>query len=504
MSLSIAETERVSLCLASVPLLYLATVAVGRWIKRRAHVRLGFGYQLFCIVLAVFLPLLFCGYHPMLGPFDLLRELKAATVLLGTVLILALVRRYLWEIYFGQKRQTDIPRFLQELLALIVFLVAGILVLNLVYGQNVPGLVAGSGIVAVILGLAMQDLLGNVFSGLSIHIGKPFKPGDWLIIDNQHAEVMEVNWRSTRLRNNDHIYLDIPNSHITKSTIVNVSYPTHLHALRIRVGVEYSAAPNAVKDALMHAALNAKGVLPSPPPKIFLFDFAESAVTYEVKFWIENHAQWNEINDAVRTNIWYELNRRKLRIPFPMRTLQVEPRHPTRGPKVSAEARASLQKQAVFQCLDEANIERLLACANLLRFGRTEKIIRQNEAGDSMFLLVGGAAEVLIARNGSSVRVGTLSVGDCFGEMSLLTGEARSATVAAMADCEVLEIGKTVFGEILRDTPKIAETLSELLARRRLENEGILATTAEPKTIDTKRKEYAASFFARVSSFFQL
>ncbi len=119
----------------------------------------------------------------------------------------------------------------------------------------------------------MQDLLGNVISGVSLQVGKPFKAGDWLILDNHHAEVIEVNWRSTRLRTKDDHYLDVPNTQIVRSTIVNLSYPSHLHAMRMRVGIVYEAPPNQVKSILLQAALEAAGVLRSPEPKVYLVEF---------------------------------------------------------------------------------------------------------------------------------------------------------------------------------------------------------------------------------------
>ena len=506
MSLSFQSTERWVLFAAGVPVTYLVAVAIGRWLKRKAGVHLGFAYQFFCVALSIYIPSLLLPKAPTLGPFDEWRDLGAIVALLGTVFLLALVRRYVWEIYFGQRRQTEIPRFLQELLAFVAFIVAVILVLTLDYKQNIPGLVAGSGIVAVVLGFAMQDLLGNMMSGISIQIGKPFKPGDWLIVESgQHAEVMEVNWRSTRLRTNDHIYLDIPNNQIVRHTIINVAYPTNLHAMRIRIGVDYTVPPNTVKDAIIQAALSAHGVNATPRPKAYLVDFADSAVIYEIKFWMENHALLNEINDSIRTDIWYEFRRRKIKIPYPMRTLRIEPRQTAaQSHGIVAETRTSLRRQPFFQCLDDAQTDLLLSSANLLRFGREEDIISQGADGNSMFILVDGTAKVHIDRNGHSVQVGSLKTGDCFGEMSLLTGEKRSATVEAVTDCDVLEIGKSVFGDILRQTPALAEKLSELLAHRRMENEGILASTAEKNTIVAKQEEYAASFFARLSSFFEL
>src|SRR5450432_2369793 len=184
---------------AAVPLLYLIAVGFGRWLKRRAAVRIGIAYQFFAITISLYLPLKILDLNP---PLDLRRELGAASVLLGALVFTKLLRPYVWNVYFAKNRQTEIPKFLQDIAALIVFLVALMLVLSVGYGQTkaIPGALASSGIVAVILGFAMQDLLGNVISGIALHIGQPFKPGDWLLFESNHAEVIEVNWRSTRLR----------------------------------------------------------------------------------------------------------------------------------------------------------------------------------------------------------------------------------------------------------------------------------------------------------------
>src|SRR5207247_1187122 len=146
----------------------------------------------------------------------------------------------------------------------------------------------------------------------------------------------------------------------------------------------------------------------------------------------------------------------------------------------------------------------LLAKAKLDRFGRGEKLIQQGAAGDSMFILVRGQAQVVVNRNGEPTSVATLRGGDCFGEMSLLTGEARSATVVAQVDCEVVEIAKPIFEELLQTTPALLPELSELLAQRRLATEGILAETAQKQSLLEKQREYSAGFLTKIRTFFEL
>src|SRR5258708_7052875 len=152
-----------------------------------------------------------------------------------------------------------IPHFLREVVALVIFLIALLMVLSMGYHaeRELKGVLAGSGIAAIILGFAGQNLFGGIIAGMSIQINRPYKVGDWLQVGERFAEVMEINWRSTRLCTNDAIYLDIPNNEMVSHAIVNLHYPTEVHAMRIRVGVEYKNRPNREKDALFRAGSSA-------------------------------------------------------------------------------------------------------------------------------------------------------------------------------------------------------------------------------------------------------
>src|ERR1051325_4692651 len=436
---------------------FFATLTIGRWLKRRAGVRLGLLFQLFCLTLAFYAAAVFYGVHASWR-----NHAGAAAFLLSTGFIVALLDRYLWDTYFEKKRKTTIPHFLRQVVALFIFLIALLLVLNVGYHAEaeLKGLLAGSGIAAIILGFATQELFGGIISGIALQISQPYKVGDWLNIQDRFAEVMEINWRSTRLRTNDGIYLDIPNYAIARGTIINLHYPTQVHAMRIRVGVDYEVPPNRVKDALFRAASTAEGVLPAPPTRVFVVEFADSAVIYEIKFSMGDHRAYNEICDAIRTNIWYEFKRQHITIPFPIRTLHLQ-----RGQKRVGEgqeaARVILRNEPLFETMTDLQLETVLQHGQMHRYGRGERLIQEGDRGDSMFVMLRGTAAVSVAKNGTAIRVGVMRQGDCFGEMSLLTGEPRSATVRADADCEVLEISKEVMGELLRESPQALAHLSE-------------------------------------------
>ena len=497
---ALSEAERAAITAVVFVGTFFVALWIGRFLKRRAGVHLGLLFRLFCLILAFYAAITVYGVHASWR-----NHIGTAVILLSTALVVALINRYVWDFYFEKKRHTPIPHFLREVVGGIIFLIVLLLVLSYGYHAEaqLKGLLAGSGVVAIILGFAGQNLFAGIIGGISIQINRPYKVGDWLQVGERFAEVMEINWRSTRLRTNDAIYLDIPNNEMVSHTIVNLHYPTEVHAMRIRVGVEYKNPPNRVKDALSRAASTADGVLAEPKVKVFLVDFADSAVIYEIKFYMGNHARINEINDAVRTNVWYQLKREGITIPFPIRTLQLERKALAPIREEHQVARSILRDEALFGCLSDEQIDSLVLQSRVSHFGRGERVIQEGAKGDSMFVLLRGTAEVSIARNGSSIPVATLREGDCFGEMSLLTGEHRTATVRAETDCQVMEIGKPVMGELLRASPDCLERLSELLAKRKMETEGLLKE-ALPHHNEKKEREYRATFLHRLRTFFEL
>ncbi len=499
--LALADAQRSVATIAVFIATFLLTLALGRLLKRRAGVPFGIFFQLFALTLSFYAAAWVYG-------LDLRwrNHAGAAVVLLSTAVVIALVDRYLWDLYFEHRRQTVIPKFLRELVALVIFLIALLLVLSIGYHaeRELRGLLATSGAAAIILAFATQNLLGGVIAGMSLQISKPYKVGDWLQVGDRYAEVMEINWRSTRLRTNDAIYLDIPNNEIVRQTIINLHYPQQLHAMRIVVGVEYSAPPNKVKDALLQATLQAEGVQKEPAPRIFLKDFGDFAISYEIKFWMLNHSEFNNVCDAIRTNIWYKFKRQGITIPFPIRTLEINRKTPLKPQEQHNQTKAILEGEPLFACLASEQVDHLIRGSRKVRFGRGERIIEQGAAGASMFVLLHGSAAVSVSQNGSMIRVGSLRMGDCFGEMSLLTGEKRTATVRAEEDCEVIEISQPAMATVLHEAPECVTQLSELLATRKMETEGLLKDLVDGLAQEQTAREYRATFLRRLRSVFEL
>ena len=498
--LALADAQRSLATIAVFLATFFVTLTLGRLLKRRAGVPFGFFFQLFALTLS-------CYAAAWVYGLDLSwrHHLGAVLILLSTTIVVAFINRYIWNAYF-ERRGIPVPKLLRDLVATLIFLIALMLVLSVGYHAEtqLKGLLAGSGVLAIILGFAAQNLLSSVIAGLSLQIQRPYKVGDWLKVGDNYGEVMEIRWGATRLRTNDAITLHIPNNEMVKQTIVNLSYPSRTHSMRLYMGAEYGAAPNRVKEALLRATIQAPGVEKHPPPQVYVSEYGDSAIIYQIKFTMSTHSGYFETRDAIYTNAWYIFRRRKITIPFPIRTLEINRRQTSTPQQEHEQTKAILEGDALFNCLTSEQLDHLIAGSRRVHFGRGERLIEQGAEGASMFVLLQGEAAVSISQNGTMVQVGSLRMGDCFGEMSLLTGEKRTATVRAEQDCEVIEIAKPAMAAVLREAPECVNQLSELLAARKMETEGVLKDAAQGIVQEKKEREYRATFLRRLRSVFEL
>jgi len=189
---TLTPVQQLAVFIVAAPCIYLFMVAIGRWLKRHSRVQLSICYKLFGAALGVYIPLRALGWTAPGRPYEpeLSRDLLAICFLLGVIFVLSLLKRYLWEFYFGEKRGMQIPKFLREIFSALFFIAALLAVASRIYGVQPSVVQLSSTVVVGIIGWAMQDLLGNVISGVALQVGKPFKAGDWLIIETQHAEVI--------------------------------------------------------------------------------------------------------------------------------------------------------------------------------------------------------------------------------------------------------------------------------------------------------------------------
>ena len=490
-------TSHLLIFFAIVVVVYIALLFGGRALKRRLALPIGWAYHLFCIAAALFIG----DSFPHLNFLDS-KHAGALLIITGALVLIGFVRHYFFDILFRQKNNTQVPKFLSEFVSIAIVVAAMLFVWGGVYGKDVPGLLAGAGVAGIVLGLALQDTLGNIFSGFSIYFGGLFKAGDWLLVDGKHAQIVEINWRSTRLRTTDDVCLDIPNSSITKQTVTNYNYPTSIHGIRLEIGLEYNAPPTLVKSILIEAALDCPHVLRMPAPDVFLSEFANSSVTYQLRFWLADHAKFNPATSDIRTTLWYSLRRHNISIPYPIQQQIILPR-----PKPHAEnrdlIRESIGKTIIAACLSPVQIAKIVDSARIVCFGKGENIIRRDADAGPMYVLAKGRAEVWIEAGGILKSAAILGSDACIGENSVLTGERRSATIVALEDCLAVEVDKSILAPIISANPELLESLSDLLAGRRMQNEGIVAEAANASS-QAKKHDYKEGFLEKLKMFFEV
>jgi CRP-like cAMP-binding protein len=328
----------------------------------------------------------------------------------------------------------------------------------------------------VVVGFALQDTLGNLFAGLAIQIEKPFRVGQWVQFGDREGQVQEITWRATKLRTKAGQFLIVPNSVISKEPVLNHSEPTIPTRIEVEIGASYSTPPNEVKRAMQEAMANSPLVMRAPEPQVVIKGFGASSIDYLAQFWIEDYAIDRTARDQVRTNLWYTFRRRNIEIPYPIQVQFERDEEPIRTERHVSAAADHLGSINLFKTLSAEARHALANSADHHLFAAGESIVRQDAEGDSMFVLMSGQARVVLEPAGQEVAV--IPAGGFFGEMSMLTGDRRSATVKALGDVAVLEISARDFREIVVANPDLLDHVSTIMSTRRTGLEDAKAAAA--------------------------
>lgn len=384
-------------------------------------------------------------------------------------------------------------------------MVIGVMFLILLYWAPDKFLTT-SAVGALIIGLALQDTLGNLFAGLALQIEKPFFVGDWVKLEELDGRVMEVTWRATKIRSRAGTFHIIPNTVIAKGQIVNCTHPSRVVRIDRTIGFSYEIPPNKIKETVLATMAEIPEILKRPAPDVLLDAYNDFSIDYRCRFWIDDFGNMELILDKFSTLLYYRLERTGIKIPFPIRDLRIQ-RTPAAREKeakkeqLSEERRQWLAETDLFAPLDSDTLARIAHAMERVTFAKDEPIIHQGESGDSMFFIVRGKVQVVVERHGIMNQVATLQEGQYFGEMALLAGEERSATVIASTDVDTYVLDKGGFGEILSDHPEIAEKISAVIAER----EAILrAKSEELEKERPKQSEVQQTLLKKIRRFFNL
>jgi len=431
--------------------------------------------------------------------------IAVALIVALALLVDALVRRFYWHGYLKRRRGLDTPALIQDIVTILLVAIGLSIGLTYVAGLSVTGIVTASGATAIILGIALQAVIQDLFSGLAINFEGSYAIGDWLTIFTDQVPnpiygcVTHISWRSTYLTLSDGSRVMVPNHMVTSNPVKNHSRPREAKRLFVELCIDNRIPTDRVVDIVLgetFKVVRAAGLVRHPEPTVLVSRVDSDAIYYEVRFYHLPHMiEPDMARSLVLTALLDALQQSHLATPV----TQVEM---TKAPDVTfkfgeEESRSLVLRASLFEnILEPEHVEILVSNCRPAELPAGAVLMAQGDAGSSMFIIMEGAATVTIrGDSGQSHEVNILAAGDVVGEMSLMTGAPRNASVTALTRVRVIEVTKNAIAMVLQKSPGLAERFSAVLAERQQQN-------AELANRMIRREEVQQDLLARITAFF--
>lgn len=402
------------------------------------------------------------------------------------------------DVFLGRRIGRPLPRIIRDILQGLVVVGIGLAVLNNA-GVEPGSLLTTSALLTAVVGLSLQDTLGNVFAGLAIQVQQPFDVGDWIQFDNDPknvGRVVEINWRATKVLTLDEIEVIVPNGSIAKAPIKNFTKPTTSSRRSVFFQAPHDTPPDEVHRVVLAAIVGAPGVLTEPPPSILTNQFTDGGIEYWVRFFTDQFQRRDLVDGGVRDRIWHALHRIGVEMPFPQRTVHL---HAVTAASRARTAMSQAEKRSrvldgtdFFKILSVAERRKLAESTSSRRYAAGEVIVGQGDDSRELYIIERGEVVILLARPGdeSAVAVARLGEGALFGEMALVTGDKRQATVRAATACDLVEVGPDAMHKALARSPDLAERLSAVLVERQAALDLHALEPLAPQQVEERKSEF--------------
>lgn len=392
------------------------------------------------------------------------------------------------------------PRILQDVLIAISLIIFGLARLG-DKGIDPASIFTTSALITAVIALSLQDTLGNILGGLALQLDRSVQVGDWVHIDDVEGQVCEIGWRQTSIETNNWETIVVPNSVLVKNRFLVLGRrggePLQ-HRRWVPFYVDAVHPPDVVIDAVQSSlrAMDIPAVARTPAPQCFLLQLAESPARYAVSYWLMNLQQMNPTDSSVRVQVYLALKRSGIPIAVPGRnvflTEDTSERREMRQEQDKAQRMMALRGVDLFRGFSTEELQTLAEGLHSAPYIANDFIVRQGGPGSRLYIIVEGRADVCVESDHTDrAKVAELGPGDFFGEMALMTGEARAASVIARTNVLAYRLDKESFRDLLASRTDVAEQISTLLASRRAEldavREGLDAEAMAARTAATRR-----------------
>jgi small-conductance mechanosensitive channel len=365
-------------------------------------------------------------------------------------------------------------RLIQDLVVATIYLGAGLSVVAYVFRAPVGTLIATSGVFAIILGLALQSTLSDVFSGIALNLSKVYEVGDWIVLnDGIEGRVIETNWRATHLLNASNDLVVLPNSNLAKAQITNLSSPNRSHGVKVRVRLAPTMAPSGISEIMRTVLLSSNSIMSTPAPAVEIKSLDAQAIEFELSFRVKDFATGATARHEVYDLIYRHARAAGLTLAPPKEAVTVVA-GPATTPAPAAAATPAPRATALrlvdavplFACLTDEERHALADTMTRRAWRKGETLIEQDAKVDALFVIRSGVLAVTRRDGNREIELTRLSPGDYFGEAGLFTGSGEPGTVRALTFAVVYEVGQAALAKLMHDRPTIADEVSVTLSRR--------------------------------------
>jgi len=378
--------------------------------------------------------------------------------------------------------QSRMPKLFIDLVRAIIVLILAAVMLSTVWNLNLGRLLAALGIGSIVLGLALQDPLGNLFSGLVLLFERPLKVGDWIQLGENNGQVVETNWRAVHLLTRSKDLIIIPNSALAKSSFINFSRPSALHRETIALQFARTDPPSKVMRVLAEVAQRTPGIIAHPGQAISLLTYNDSSVTYIAKVYMSSYEHRDTVREGFTGLLWYAARRHGLTMPNPIQTsinlsqeeFEAAERAPVPPSTLAAFRRFGLghgeggkgpvSRQAVQQ------------------FAKGERIVAEGDALPGIYLVLKGRVGLTVQEaGGETVTIAQVGEGEFFGERTAIASGVSDTTATALEELELLVIDAETLQALVARTPPLSREIGSVMEARRQALRGVRGAVA-PET----------------------
>ncbi len=376
--------------------------------------------------------------------------------------LLGVVNELIFGIAVSTSVRERVPKLFRDLVRSLLVGLGAMVIYYRVWGGDIGGALTALGLGSVVIGLALQEPLGNIVSGLMLLFERPLKVGDWVNAEGITGKVIEINWRSVHIETTTRELHVVPNVSLYKSTFSNLSRPTLVRTEVIEMGYSYDDPPNRVKEVMLDLLSSTEGVLKDPPPAVRTVNYADFSVIYRLIFSVASQEELGIVRDRIMTRIWYITRREGLNIPFPT-ALEYGPGE---SPSPPAPTAAELiQQHARFKSAVREDNDQP---PRVIEYGKNEVIQKSGSAFNGFALIVKGHAAMLTPdAHGKPVEIGELGPGECFGDQLSTGASSADISIVAAEDLKILVFDNKEIDKLLNRSPALAAEIGDAIESRR-------------------------------------